>query len=82
MAPAVQEEAAVEQTVLSDLQAREHLKVVGLAYAFAQDLPTAAAPDAGPCSGELAYTAQRVLLNQLRDAGARLCYHGDTDWPG
>ena len=26
--------------------------------------------------------AQRVLLTQLRDAGATLHYHGDFDWPG
>lgn len=97
------------------------------------NLPTAAAPEAGPCPGEPAYTslrqllraapvwaveqrvvfvcenpnvvaiaadrlgvgcaplvctdgmpaaAQRVLLNQLRGAGARLRYHGDFDWAG
>ncbi|KDB52892.1 hypothetical protein X805_14960 [Sphaerotilus natans subsp. natans DSM 6575] len=97
------------------------------------NLPTAVAPDAGPCPGEPAYTslrqllraapvwaveqrtvfvcenpnvvaiaadrlgrdcaplvctdgmpaaAQRVLLNQLRDAGACLRYHGDFDWAG
>lgn len=26
--------------------------------------------------------AQRCLLSQLVQAGARLCYHGDFDWPG
>ena len=26
--------------------------------------------------------AQRSLLQQLRDGGARLHYHGDFDWPG
>jgi uncharacterized protein (TIGR02679 family) len=26
--------------------------------------------------------AQRTLLSQLVQAEARLCYHGDFDWPG
>jgi len=26
--------------------------------------------------------AQRCLLSQLASARARLCYHGDFDWPG
>ena len=26
--------------------------------------------------------AQRILLSQLALAEARLCYHGDFDWPG
>ena len=27
-------------------------------------------------------TATRLLLNRLQDAGVRLLYHGDFDWPG
>jgi uncharacterized protein (TIGR02679 family) len=34
------------------------------------------------CSDGMPAAAQRVLLDQLLDAGARLRYHGDFDWPG
>jgi len=27
-------------------------------------------------------TAARILLNRLREAGVKLAYHGDFDWPG
>ena len=34
------------------------------------------------CTDGMPAAAQRVLLTQLRAAGARLHYHGDFDWPG
>ncbi|WP_340649643.1 TIGR02679 family protein [Pseudoxanthomonas winnipegensis] len=34
------------------------------------------------CTDGMPAAAQRVLLDQLAAAGARLCYHGDYDWPG
>jgi uncharacterized protein (TIGR02679 family) len=34
------------------------------------------------CTDGMPAAAQRSLLRQLRDAGARLFYHGDFDWPG
>jgi uncharacterized protein (TIGR02679 family) len=34
------------------------------------------------CTDGMPSAAQRVLLNQLRDAGAHLHYHGDFDWAG
>lgn len=34
------------------------------------------------CTDGMPAAAQRVLLNQLRDAGACLRYHGDFDWAG
>lgn len=34
------------------------------------------------CTDGMPAAAQRVLLTQLREAGARLLYHGDFDWPG
>lgn len=34
------------------------------------------------CTEGMPAAAQRVLLTQLADAGATLCYHGDFDWPG
>ena len=34
------------------------------------------------CTDGMPSASQRTLLRQLRDAGARLCYHGDFDWPG
>ena len=34
------------------------------------------------CTDGMPAAAQRVLLNQLAAAGARLYYHGDYDWPG
>lgn len=34
------------------------------------------------CTDGMPAAAQRVLLAQLRDAGATLHYHGDFDWPG
>jgi uncharacterized protein (TIGR02679 family) len=34
------------------------------------------------CTDGMPAAAQRVLLTQLRDAGATLHYHGDFDWPG
>ena len=34
------------------------------------------------CSDGMPSASQRTLLRQLRDAGARLRYHGDFDWPG
>jgi len=40
--------------------------------------------DCGPlvCTDGMPAAAQRTLLSQLARAGARLCYHGDFDWPG
>ncbi|MBA2408518.1 MAG: TIGR02679 family protein [Gammaproteobacteria bacterium] len=34
------------------------------------------------CTDGMPAAAQRTLLAQLAAAGARLCYHGDFDWPG
>jgi uncharacterized protein (TIGR02679 family) len=34
------------------------------------------------CTDGMPAAAQRILLDQLTDAGARLFYHGDFDWPG
>jgi len=34
------------------------------------------------CTDGMPAAAQRALLEQLHDAGARLRYHGDFDWPG
>jgi uncharacterized protein (TIGR02679 family) len=34
------------------------------------------------CVDGMPAAAQRTLLAQLRQAGARLRYHGDFDWPG
>lgn len=34
------------------------------------------------CTEGMPAAAQRTLLTQLADAGARLFYHGDFDWPG
>ena len=34
------------------------------------------------CTDGMPAAAQRVLLTQLADAGAKLLYHGDFDWPG
>ncbi|MDO1528510.1 TIGR02679 family protein [Fulvimonas sp. R45] len=34
------------------------------------------------CTDGMPAAAQRILLDQLAAAGARLCYHGDYDWPG
>ncbi|MBI5165873.1 MAG: TIGR02679 family protein [Magnetospirillum sp.] len=34
------------------------------------------------CTDGMPAAAQRTLLRQLADGGARLCYHGDFDWPG
>ena len=34
------------------------------------------------CTDGMPSAAQRTLLTQLAAAGARLCYHGDFDWPG
>ena len=34
------------------------------------------------CTDGMPAAAQRALLQQLADAGARLHYHGDYDWPG
>lgn len=34
------------------------------------------------CTDGMPAAAQRCLLAQLAQAGARLCYHGDFDWPG
>ena len=34
------------------------------------------------CTDGMPAAAQRVLLKQLADAGAKLLYHGDFDWPG
>lgn len=34
------------------------------------------------CTDGMPAAAQRVLLTQLVEAGARLLYHGDFDWPG
>jgi len=34
------------------------------------------------CTDGMPAAAQRVLLTQLRAAGAALHYHGDFDWPG
>jgi uncharacterized protein (TIGR02679 family) len=41
-------------------------------------------PDCAPlvCTDGMPAAAQRCLLSQLAKAGARLCYHGDFDWPG
>jgi uncharacterized protein (TIGR02679 family) len=41
-------------------------------------------PDCAPlvCTDGMPAAAQRCLLIQLAKAGARLCYHGDFDWPG
>lgn len=42
------------------------------------------AQDCAPlvCTDGMPAAAQRTLLAQLARAGARLCYHGDFDWPG
>jgi uncharacterized protein (TIGR02679 family) len=34
------------------------------------------------CTDGMPAAAQRTLLTQLAEAGARLAYHGDFDWPG
>jgi uncharacterized protein (TIGR02679 family) len=34
------------------------------------------------CTDGMPAAAQRVLLTQLANAGAKLFYHGDFDWPG
>ena len=34
------------------------------------------------CTDGMPSAAQRILLDQLHTAGARLLYHGDFDWPG
>ncbi|MDX8524160.1 TIGR02679 family protein [Mesorhizobium sp. MSK_1335] len=34
------------------------------------------------CTDGMPAAAQRCLLSHLAQAGARLCYHGDFDWPG
>jgi uncharacterized protein (TIGR02679 family) len=34
------------------------------------------------CTEGMPAAAQRALLSQLAQAAARLCYHGDFDWPG
>ena len=34
------------------------------------------------CTSGMPGAAQRILLTQLADRGARLRYHGDFDWPG
>jgi uncharacterized protein (TIGR02679 family) len=34
------------------------------------------------CTDGMPSASQRTLLRQLADAGARLRYHGDFDWPG
>ncbi len=34
------------------------------------------------CTDGMPSAAQRALLTQLKEAGARLKYHGDFDWPG
>jgi uncharacterized protein (TIGR02679 family) len=34
------------------------------------------------CTDGMPAAAQRILLSQLTSAKARLCYHGDFDWPG
>ncbi|SEJ43345.1 TIGR02679 family protein [Azotobacter beijerinckii] len=34
------------------------------------------------CTDGMPAAAQRILLDQLTSAGARLHYHGDYDWPG
>lgn len=34
------------------------------------------------CTDGMPAAAQRCLLSQLVKAGAKLCYHGDFDWPG
>ncbi len=34
------------------------------------------------CTDGMPATGQRVLLDQLRELGAQLRYHGDFDWPG
>ncbi len=34
------------------------------------------------CTDGMPAAAQRILLQQLRAAGAQLHYHGDFDWPG
>ena len=34
------------------------------------------------CIEGMPAAAQQSLLSQLAQAGARLCYHGDFDWPG
>jgi uncharacterized protein (TIGR02679 family) len=41
-------------------------------------------PDCAPlvCTDGMPAAAQRCLLSQLAQARARLCYHGDFDWPG
>jgi uncharacterized protein (TIGR02679 family) len=41
-------------------------------------------PDCAPlvCTDGMPAAAQRCLLSQLVKARARLCYHGDFDWPG
>jgi uncharacterized protein (TIGR02679 family) len=41
-------------------------------------------PDCPPmvCTDGMPAAAQRTLLTQLRQAGARLLYHGDFDWAG
>lgn len=41
-------------------------------------------PDCAPlvCTEGMPAAAQRCLLSQLAEAGAKLHYHGDFDWPG
>src|SRR5690606_11042509 len=34
------------------------------------------------CTEGMPSAAQRILLDQLQAAGAKLLYHGDFDWPG
>ncbi|WP_322052096.1 TIGR02679 family protein [Paraburkholderia bannensis] len=55
----------------------ENPNVVAIA---AEQLGDACAPLV--CTDGMPSAAQQTLLGQLRDAGARLTYHGDFDWPG
>ena len=60
-----------------DIFVCENPNIVAIA---ADALGAACAPLA--CTDGMPAAAQRVLLSQLRQAGARLHYHGDFDWPG
>lgn len=55
----------------------ENPNIVSIA---ADRLGTACAPLV--CTDGMPAAAQRVLLKQLSDAGAKLLYHGDFDWAG
>lgn len=55
----------------------ENPNIVSIA---ADQLGTACAPLV--CTDGMPAAAQRVLLKQLSDAGAKLLYHGDFDWAG